>query len=95
MFVVTVDFVIKDECVSEFMGHMCRNAETSLQVEDNCLRFDVCTSATEPRNVFLYEIYATQQDFELHLNSPHFTAFNAAVSPMVSQKIVRTFALIV
>jgi (4S)-4-hydroxy-5-phosphonooxypentane-2,3-dione isomerase len=94
MFVVTVDFVIKDEFVPVFMGHMCKNAETSLQDEDNCMHFDVCVSALDERNVFLYEIYTTQQDFESHLKSPHFTEFNEVVSPMVLKKTVRTFTLI-
>jgi (4S)-4-hydroxy-5-phosphonooxypentane-2,3-dione isomerase len=91
MFVVTVDFQIHSEHLDAFMPSMLANAKASLELEENCLQFDVCTSAADPCHVFLYELYREAVDFDAHLQMPHFLDFNAKSTAQVKNKVVRTF----
>ena len=91
MFVVTVDFQIHPEHFDAFMPSMLANAKASVKLEENCLQFDVCVSATNPHQVFLYEIYRRAEDFDAHLKMPHFLDFNASSAAQVKSKVVRTF----
>jgi (4S)-4-hydroxy-5-phosphonooxypentane-2,3-dione isomerase len=92
MYVVTVLFKIKPEHRAEFMADMLENARTSLAIEPGCRVFDVCESCTgDACQVFLYEVYATQEDFQLHLAAPHFQQFNAQTASWVMDKTVSVF----
>lgn len=92
MLAVVVTFEIKPEAVAAFTDLVCHNAETSLLLEPGCSRFDVCTDARKPNEVFLYELYDDAAAFDAHLASKHYHVFNAAVSDMVRHKTVQTYA---
>jgi len=89
MFAVTVTFTLKPGARAEFLPLMAENARTSLDREPGCRQFDVCTEGDE---VFLYEVYDSAVAFDAHLQSAHFKSFDAAVSDMVADKTVRTYA---
>lgn len=91
MFAVVVTFQIDPAQASEFLGLVTQNAATSLEVEADCHRFDVCTDPATPNEVFLYELYTDRAGFDAHLASPHFKTFDAAVGPMIADKHVRTY----
>lgn len=91
MFVVTVLFAIKPAHRGEFMAAMLANARTSLQDEPGCRQFDVCQSGADGAEVFLYEVYDSQVDFERHLVTPHFVSFNRQSAPWVHAKTVQTY----
>jgi (4S)-4-hydroxy-5-phosphonooxypentane-2,3-dione isomerase len=91
MYVVTVNFQVKPECRKDFMVGMLANARASLDLEEACLQFDVCVASDDDCSVFLYEIYRSEADFDLHLGMQHFLAFNAASSAQVESKSVRTY----
>ncbi len=96
MFVVTVNFIIKPDDMQRFMPLMLENARVSLEVEQGCLQFDVCTDPSRSNEVFLYEIYHDKAAFtDIHLKAPHFVAFDSAVADMVASKEVRTFEQVV
>ncbi|MFY0596452.1 MAG: antibiotic biosynthesis monooxygenase [Cognatishimia sp.] len=88
MFAVLVTFQIKTECVDAFLPLMKDNAVTSLQKEPGCHVFDICKDGPE---VFLYELYEDRAAFDVHLDSDHFLAFDAAVADMVADKQVRLY----
>ncbi|MEM7732327.1 MAG: putative quinol monooxygenase [Pseudomonadota bacterium] len=92
MFVVTVTFDIFEDRMAAFLPLTRQNAKTCLNHEPGCLRFDVCTDASRPSEVFLYEIYEDAAAFDIHLQSPHFKAFEAQASEMVAAKTVKTYA---
>lgn len=92
MFAVTVLFQIKRGQMDAFLPAMRTNAATSLEREPGCHQFDVCTDASAPDDVFLYELYADADAFQAHLESAHFKDFDAAVSQMIVSKEVRTFS---
>lgn len=93
-YAVAVTFVVKSEALVNFLPLMHANARTSLAHEEGCLQFDVATDPDRVDDVFLYEIYTNRAAFDLHLASPHFKTFDAAVAHMIASKEVRTYALV-
>ena len=91
MYVVCVEFELNEAAAENFMPLMNQQADNSVSLEEGCLRFDVMTNAEKPDLVFLYEIYASQDAFKIHLESDHFKTFDAAVGPMVKDKRVATY----
>lgn len=91
MFAVCVTFTIAAGKLTEFMPLMHQQATQSLKSEDDCKRFDVCSGGNDENRVFLYELYTDRAAFDLHLQSPHFKAFDTQVSPMVIDKQVELF----
>ena len=94
MFVVCVTFEIKPDQLDQFLPLMHENAKLSLELEPDCHRFDVCQGSARANSIFLYELYSTQADFELHLKMDHFLEFNEATSQMVADKKVETHQLL-
>ena len=93
MYVVTVTFRIAPEASDEFLVAMRENAQTSLETEPGCHRFDVAIGEDGPETVFLYELYTDRAAFDVHLGSAHFKAFDAKVAPWVIDKAVATYLL--
>jgi len=91
-FAVCVTFKIAPDHWEDFLELMHANAAMSLEKEDGCLQFDVCTDDTRPNEVFLYEIYGSPESFQLHLQSDHFQDFDANVSGMIETKQVATYS---
>ncbi len=91
MYVVTVDFHIHPDQMDTFMPSMLANAKASLELEKNCLQFDVCVATGDANHVYLYEIYRSKEDFDTHLKMPHFLDFNAKSAGQVASKNVHTF----
>lgn len=89
MFIVTVLFVVKAEHLEQFSARVRQQAKDSLECEPGCHRFDVATDVDEPRNIFLYEIYSSEQAFTDHLATSHFLSFNAETQAWVESKSVR------
>jgi autoinducer 2-degrading protein len=89
MFVVTVDFVIKDEAIDAFLPAMLKNAKASLEDEPGCSHFDVCFDPKQPSHCFLYEIYDDEAAFKVHLATDHFKSFDAEVADMLVSKSPR------
>jgi len=91
MFVVTVNFSIHPDSLSQFMALIKENAKQSIQLEKGCHVFDVCTSDEQAEIVFLYEVYENKEAFQTHLKSDHFIAFDKLASNMVASKSVSTY----
>lgn len=92
MFAVCVTFQVAADRVDHFRELVLEQAKTSLDREPACSRFDVCADPARPQEVFLYEIYASADDFQSHLETKHFAAFDAAVRDMVVSKTVVTYS---
>lgn len=91
MFVVTVEFVIAPAHRDEFRVAMNHQAATSFADEPGCHQFDVAVSPDDENVIFLYELYADEGAFQVHLESAHFKAFDATVAPWVTSKTVKTY----
>ena len=93
MFVVTVNFKIKRENIDAFRSSMKSQADNSLNLESDCLRFDICYDPTDGSECFLYEIYRNEAAFKVHLESNHFKTFDQTVAPWIESKTVNTWFL--
>jgi len=89
MYVVTVEFTIDPARWDDFLPLMLENAERSRTDEPGCRQFDVCTDASRPGLVFLYELYDDAAAFDAHLAAPHFLSFAAATEAMVKERVIR------
>ena len=94
MFVITVEFLIKEADVEKFRPLMLENARASLTKETGCKQFDVCFDPDDVRKCFLYEVYDDKSAFDVHLTMPHFRNFDHAVEPLLEKKVVRVLTLV-
>ena len=88
MFVITVDFEIKNEYVNQFRSRVLQQAKDSLNNEKKCFTFDVCFDEKNTNKVFLYEIYQDKDAFDYHLKSDHYLSFDKDVKNWVTKKTV-------
>lgn len=91
MHVVTVTFRLAPGFSERFLQAVTANARESLQRESGCRRFDVCVAHEDENRVFLYELYDSAEDFQRHLQTPHFLAFNEATAAWVESKQVNVY----
>ena len=91
MYVITVSFKVRPEYWGEFVSAIVENAKQSLELEPGCRVFDVCESDKFKGLIFLYEVYDSAAAFQLHLEMPHFLAFNAKSLPWVETKDVASY----
>ncbi|MBZ9711565.1 antibiotic biosynthesis monooxygenase [Mesorhizobium sp. ESP7-2] len=94
-FAITVAFELVDGVFSEFHRLVSENAALSVELEPDCLRFDVLTPeyAAEAKHVFLYEIYRDRAAFDLHLASEHFRRFDQRSRELVISKTVLAYTV--
>ncbi len=90
MYIVTVSFEVEPSHFGEFVSQLKIDAAASLASEAGCHQFDMCVGDNS-RDVFIYEVYEQAEDFENHLNSPHFKAFMTACSTMIMSKTVNIY----
>jgi autoinducer 2-degrading protein len=92
-FAITVAFELAEGAFPEFHRLVAENAALSVELEPDCLRFDVLTpaDAAVPTHVFLYEIYRDRAAFDLHLASDHFRQFDQRSRDLVLSKTVAAY----
>ena len=88
-YVVVVTFVIKDGHQALFRDAVIENARLSRTREPGCKVFDVCASGDH--EIFLYEVYRSESDFQDHLASDHFRSFDETVGLWIASKKVVTY----
>jgi quinol monooxygenase YgiN len=93
MFIVTVRFTVRPGYEERFLEAVSAQRVNSLTREPECNRFDVCVSVDRPRDVFLYEAYASAAAFDAHLRTAHFEDFAAVTKEWIEQKAVDTWTL--
>jgi len=91
MYVVTVEFNVKNEHAAAFRKAVLQQAHNSLACDPACHRFDVCFDPKDDTRVFLYEIYTDEDAFQEHLQSNHFSNFNVLVKDWLARKSVQTW----
>jgi len=93
MLIIAVTFTIHEAHRDAFRDAIVANARTSLEVEEGCLRFDVCQRG-EDAVFFLYEQYVDDAAFEVHLRSGHFLDFDKLSGAWVKDKRVERYYLV-
>jgi (4S)-4-hydroxy-5-phosphonooxypentane-2,3-dione isomerase len=94
LFVVVVEFQLKQGARSRFRTLIDANADASVRNEPGCLQFDVLEPEGEGDCVLLYEIYSDKAAFDAHLQTEHFRVFNRASENLCLHKSVRTCGLV-
>lgn len=94
MFVVTVEFIIREESVESFRPVILRQAQNSLEREGACQQFDVSWDPLNPRRCFLYELYDDAEAFAVHVKTPHYAEFSSTVTPWIESKRVDKWELV-
>jgi autoinducer 2-degrading protein len=94
MHVVAVVFEAVAGHESDLEGALITQARDSLDREEGRLRFDVARDPARKGRFYLYEIYRTRADFDVHLASPHFLRFDKNVGPWTLHKTVEHWALL-
>ena len=72
MFSLMVQMEVRPGRRAEFLAGMAANAEASVRDEHGCLRFDVCSVASDVNRFVLYELYTDAEAFAAHKAAPHF-----------------------
>lgn len=90
MYVVWVEFLIREEHQVQFLDLVKENARLSLD-EVHCHQFDVCMDPDNNRRIVLYEIYTDRAAFQFHLETAHFKTFNQNVTDWVQSKSISIF----
>ena len=91
MFVVTVRFRAKVECVGQFHEAILFQAERSRTDEPGCLQFDVCVDPQDPTLFFVYEIYQNEAAFHVHRDSPHSAITRERVADLLDERDLTTW----
>ncbi len=95
MHVVVVHFETLPAHSQAFLNRVMQQAKDSLSLEAGCLVFDVCMNEDSPNKIFLYEIYSSAAEFEVHLNSNHYQTFAAETAAWVIDKQVSIYSKII
>ncbi len=69
-----------------FLERARRHAETCLEEEAGCLRFDLLVPEDAGDQVFLYEIYVDQAAVDFHLATPRMARYLADTGPMIASR---------
>ena len=86
MYVVIVEFALREGFTEQFRERVKLQAQDSLQSETSCHVFDVCIDPARTDFVLLYEVYSDRAAFEAHLHSSHFIDFDKRVRDWILGK---------
>lgn len=86
MIAVCVTLTLKPGQIERFLPLLQAHGTRCLDREPGCHRFDIGTDNASTDTVFIYELYGSRGDFDAHLETDHFRAFDAEVTDMVAEK---------
>jgi autoinducer 2-degrading protein len=89
VYVLTVEIQVDPNHRDEFLSVIRRQAATSVEREDGCLRFDVAVAEDDPNRVLLYEVYRSEAAFDDHVAQPHSKESGARTKPWMQEVIIR------
>ncbi len=92
MYVVTVTLTIDPESFESFIKLAQENADIAKD-DPGCLQFDICWNDKD-KQVFFYELYGSEDEFNECLQTEHSLIFDQKTEPMIEEKISKTFSRI-
>jgi quinol monooxygenase YgiN len=72
MLALHVDLRTRPEMRDAFVAAVKLQAETSLEAELGCLRFDVCEDVDDADHFLVYEVYEDEEALAAHRLTEHF-----------------------
>jgi len=87
MFSLVVQMTVRPGRREAFLAGMAANAEASVRDEPGCLRFDICSVASDGNRFLLYELYADAEAFAAHKESPHFAQWREIAEQVLEGQV--------
>lgn len=75
--------VIDSTKLEEYKSALKEHAETAVKVEAGVLMLYAVYEKNNPTHVSVFEIYASEDAYRSHINTPHFLKYKATVQDMV------------
>ncbi len=94
LFVVVVEFHLKEGARSQFRRLIDANADASVKSEPGCLQFDVLEPEGDGNLVLLYEVYSDKAAFDEHRQTEHFRTFASQSEALCLEKSVTSCSLV-
>ena len=69
-----------------FLARAQKHRERVLEHEPGCQRFDISVPEEGENAVRLYEVYADQAAFDLHMETGYMKAYRADTGPMIANR---------
>lgn len=86
-FSILAIFTVQDHQIEKFKSALLKNAAHSRE-ENGCLAYLVHSDAASANVFFLYEKYATKEDYEFHRTTDHLREFRETMTPLLAQEPV-------
>lgn len=80
-----VELEIAPADLDAFLAILKANGAESIK-EPGCRRYDILQSATNPNQVFIFEVYDNEAAVQAHRTTEHFKAYIAATRSMVVKR---------
>jgi autoinducer 2-degrading protein len=77
----------EDELRAALVGY----AQTVLEREPGCSRYDVCIDPVEGTSFLLYQVYDDEAAYLAHRELPHYAEFRTLVDPWTRSRRVLTY----
>ena len=90
MLVQLVHIEIKPGTEAEFLRAFRINHEGTVKEPDN-RRFDVLKNQGEENRYTIYEVFASEEDFQYHRNTPHYHECVKILEPIMIGKREKTY----
>ncbi len=75
----------------QYLAALRKEIETSVRVEPGVMTLNAVAVKDHPEQIRVFEIYASREAYEAHLQSPHFKKYKSETAGMVrSLKLVET-----
>jgi len=69
--------------VGEYRAALAEHAQVAVQVEPGVLALQAVYDKAHPTKVTVFEVYASEQAYQLHLKTPHFLKYKNGTLKMV------------
>ena len=69
--------------VEAYSAILSEEIEASVAMENGVLSLNAVSLCDRPHQIRILEVYASQKDYEAHLQSPHFLKYKALTSHMI------------
>ena len=74
--------------LDEYLTQIKAHAHNSVQIEPDCLRFEVLTPRESVNQLILVEVYTNDEALEVHSNSQHMAKYRKLTEGMVAKSVI-------
>jgi len=88
-FAIFVTIKLKPRSLKAYLGHIQLDAEGALKDEPGCQMFHILLPEEGGDVVHLYEVYDSEDAFNNHQKTPHFTKYIRDTEALVKERIIQ------